>query len=84
MHNIIEKIANLFGKTTTPSFIALSVFEFTDESWLEQIRRQGRFNDYLDYSNHDYNENNWYTFFIHNYFDRIRPDAFESCQIEKD
>lgn len=57
MNYIIEKIANLFGKTTKPSFIALSVFEFTDESWLEQIRRQGRFNDYLDNSNHDYNEN---------------------------
>jgi hypothetical protein len=57
MNNIIEKIANLFGKTTKPSFIALSIFEFTDETWLEQIRRQGRLSHYLDHSTHAYNEN---------------------------
>jgi hypothetical protein len=53
----IEAILNrYFQKTMQPSLIALSVFEFTDESWIEQIQRQGRLKDYLNYSTHDYNE----------------------------
>jgi hypothetical protein len=37
-----------------PSFMALSVVEFTQENWLDGVVRQGRILDHLYY----YNQNN--------------------------
>jgi hypothetical protein len=41
-----EKLAN---RKKVPSFLSLSVVQFTNESWLDGIIRQGRLNDHTYY-----------------------------------
>jgi hypothetical protein len=40
------KIERLLNRKKVPSFLSLSVVQFTNESWLDGIIRQGRLNDH--------------------------------------
>jgi len=47
MRNLINKILNSIDKKVEVSLLSLHIVEFTNESWLTTIQKQGRLCDYL-------------------------------------
>jgi hypothetical protein len=56
MKNLINKIFDLIGRRDKPSLLAINIVEFTNESWLTTIQKQGRLYEYLANSSNNKTE----------------------------
>ena len=58
------KIEKILNRKKVPSFLSLSVVQFTNESWVNGIIRQGKLEDYIVHYGVDNTQRAWYSLLI--------------------